>query len=138
MHRKPSMPPPPALSWFAAFFAWFSFAPLMPEVKKSLGLTTDQVYNANIAAVSATLVARLVVGPLTDSLGARKTFALLLAAGSLPVFCSGLVSSAATLAVVRFFIGVLGACFVCNQVSDEWSLKAGKKLSRFIHLSSYT
>ncbi|KAG5190448.1 nitrate high affinity transporter [Tribonema minus] len=104
------------LAWFAAFTAWFSFAPLMPEVKKDLGLSTSDVYNANISAVSATLVARLVVGPLADALGARTTFSLLLAAGSVPVFCSGLVDSAGSLALVRFFIGVLGACFVCNQI----------------------
>jgi hypothetical protein len=34
-----------------AFVAWFSLAPLMPEVKKSLKLSKIQVNNANIAAV---------------------------------------------------------------------------------------
>jgi NNP family nitrate/nitrite transporter-like MFS transporter len=105
-------------SFFIAFLSWFSFAPLMPEVKKNLGLTKDEVYTANITAVTATVATRFLIGPLCDAFGARQTFAILLLLGAIPTYLSGLVQNAQDLALVRFFIGILGATFVCNQA---WS-----------------
>mmetsp|Transcript_15729 Transcript_15729/g.23421 ORF Transcript_15729/g.23421 Transcript_15729/m.23421 type:complete len:462 (+) Transcript_15729:70-1455(+) len=105
-------------SFFIAFLSWFSFAPLMPEVKKDLGLTKNEVYSANITAVTATVAARFVIGPLCDTFGARQTFSLLLFLGCIPTYFSGLVQNAQDLTIIRFFIGILGATFVCNQ---SWS-----------------
>ena len=50
--------------FFMAFASWFAFAPLMPQIKKDLGLTKDEVYNANIASVASTVLMRFAVGPL--------------------------------------------------------------------------
>ncbi|POM76132.1 Sporangia induced Major Facilitator Superfamily (MFS) [Phytophthora palmivora] len=41
------------LSFFFAFFGWFSIPPLMPTIKKQLGLTADQVSNSNIVSVAS-------------------------------------------------------------------------------------
>ena len=104
--------------FFMAFVSWFAFAPLMTEIKKDLGMTQDEVYNANISSVSSTVFARFVVGPLCDTYGARIMSTTLLIMGSIPTFFGGLVNSAEDVAIIRFFIGVMGASFVCTQV---WS-----------------
>ena len=56
------------LTFFACFFGWFGLAPLMPTIRQDLGLTKSQVGNTIIAAVSATIFARLIIGKLCDGL----------------------------------------------------------------------
>eukprot|EP00904_Undaria_pinnatifida_P005580 jgi/Undpi1/2151/HiC_scaffold_12.g05537.m1 len=101
--------------FFMAFVSWFAFAPLMKEIKKDLGMTKNEVYNANISSVSSTVVSRFIVGPLCDTFGARIISTTLLIMGCIPTFFGGLVNSAVDVAVIRFFIGVMGATFVCTQ-----------------------
>lgn len=101
--------------FFMAFVSWFAFAPLMREIKGDLGMTTNEVYNANISSVSSTVLSRFVVGPLCDTFGARIISSTLLIMGCIPTFFAGLVDNAVDVAVVRFFIGVMGAAFVCTQ-----------------------
>ena len=76
------------MSWFAfflCFFSWFGIAPLMPVVRKELGLTPEQVGNTIIASVSITILARFAIGWLCDNIGPRKSYTVLLLLGSLPV-----------------------------------------------------
>lgn len=101
--------------FFMAFVSWFAFAPLMPEIKVDLGMSKSEVYNANISSVSSTVLSRFVVGPLCDTFGARKISSALLFMGCIPTFFSGLVQTAVDVAIIRFFIGVMGATFVCTQ-----------------------
>lgn len=101
--------------FFMAFVSWFAFAPLMPEIKDDLGMTKNEVYNANISSVASTVMSRFIVGPLCDTFGARQMSTVLLIMGSIPTAFSGLVNSAVDVAVIRFFIGVMGATFVCTQ-----------------------
>ncbi|KZV93273.1 nitrate transporter [Exidia glandulosa HHB12029] len=107
------------LSWFAfwvAFLSWFAFAPLIPEaVKDDLKLTPAQIGNSNICALCATLIVRLIVGPLVDRFGPRRVMAALLAIGAIPSGLAGLVTSVPGLYAVRFFIGILGGTFVPCQ-----------------------
>src|SRR3954447_26269193 len=84
------------LMFFVCFFGWFGLAPLMPTIREDLGLTKGQVGNTIIAAVSATIIARLVIGKLCDTWGPRKTYTLLLLLGAIPVMCVGLASSYTT------------------------------------------
>lgn len=74
------------LAFFVCFFAWFACAPLMPVIKGEFNLTKDQIANINIAAVAITILIRLIVGPLCDKYGPRKTYTALLIVGSIPVF----------------------------------------------------
>src|SRR3954471_17052113 len=81
------------LSWvafFVCFFAWFGIAPLMPVVRKELGLTPGQVGNLVVASVAATILARLLVGYLCDRFGPRVTYTGLLLLGAVPVVGVGL------------------------------------------------
>ncbi|KAF9272522.1 High-affinity nitrate transporter 2.1 [Mortierella alpina] len=103
------------LSFFIAFTGWFAIPPLMPTIKADLQLAPSQISKANLTSVSATILARLMIGPLCDRYGPRKAMAGLLLLGSIPIGLSGLVSDANGLIIVRFFIGIIGAAFVPCQ-----------------------
>lgn len=90
-------------------------APLMSTIKKEIGLTKDQVYTSNILAVSATICARLLVGPLCDRFGPRKPMAFLLIVCALPLGCAALIQDEVGLYIVRTLIGFVGATFVPCQ-----------------------
>ena len=81
------------MAFFVCFFAWFACAPLMPLIKGQLGLSMAQIANINIAAVAVTILVRLLVGPLCDRYGPRKTYTGLLLIGALPVFGVAMVQS---------------------------------------------
>ena len=109
-------------SWFGfliAFLSWYAFPPLLVKtIRADLHLTQTQVSNSNIVALTATLVIRLISGPLCDRFGPRYVFAGCLLAGAVPTACAGAVTNASGLMAIRFFVGILGASFVPCQV---WS-----------------
>ncbi|KAI6148502.1 major facilitator superfamily domain-containing protein [Pisolithus tinctorius] len=107
------------LSWlgfFVAFLSWFAFAPLVPDViKQDLQLTSAQVGNSNVVSLCATLLVRVIAGPLVDRFGPRKVMAGLLICGAIPSGLAGTAHTASGLYIVRFFIGILGGTFVACQ-----------------------
>ncbi|KAF7367593.1 Nitrate/nitrite transporter [Mycena sanguinolenta] len=107
------------LSWlgfFVAFLSWFAFPPLMPvAIKNDLKLSHAEIANSNIVALVATLVVRVVSGPLVDRYGPRKVMAGLLILGAIPSGLAGTAHSAETLYILRFFIGILGGTFIPCQ-----------------------
>jgi NNP family nitrate/nitrite transporter-like MFS transporter len=103
------------LMFFVCFFGWFGLAPLMPTIRTELHLTKGQVGNIIIASVSATIIARLIIGKLCDTWGPRKTAIRLLLVGSLPVFFVGLAHDYITFLLFRMAIGIIGASFVITQ-----------------------
>lgn len=105
-------------SWFCfftAFFIWFAIAPLLPEVKETLGLSKQQIWTSNICSVAGTIFMRFINGPLCDKYGARVLMGVILFAASIPCALTGLVQSSAQLCVLRFFIGLGGSTFVMCQ-----------------------
>ncbi|AEO65998.1 uncharacterized protein THITE_36710 [Thermothielavioides terrestris NRRL 8126] len=109
-------------SWFGfmiAFWAWYTFPPLLTHtIKNDLQLSPAEVANSNIVSLCATLLVRVIAGPLCDQFGPRKVFGGLLLAGAIPLGLAPLVQNASGLYASRFFIGILGGCFVPCQV---WS-----------------
>lgn len=103
------------LSFCTAFTGWFALAPLAPTIRQDLNITKEQIGDANIASVSSTILARILVGPLCDKFGPRRVMAAVLLLGAIPVGLAGLVTTASSLIVARFFIGILGASFVPCQ-----------------------
>ena len=103
------------LAFFVCFFAWFSLAPLMPVIKAEFGLSKDQIANINIAAVGITILIRLMIGPLTDKYGPRRTYSALLILGALPVLGIAFAKSYAAFLFFRLLIGAIGASFVITQ-----------------------
>lgn len=103
------------LAFFVCFFAWFACAPLMPVIKGEFNLTKDQIANINIAAVAITILIRLIVGPLCDKYGPRKTYTALLIVGSIPVFGVAAANTYESFLFFRLLIGAIGASFVITQ-----------------------
>ncbi|KAF9298501.1 High-affinity nitrate transporter 2.1 [Mortierella antarctica] len=103
------------LSFFIAFLGWFAIPPLMPTIKADLKLTPHNISDANLTSVSATILARLIIGPLCDRYGPRKAMAGLLLIGSITIGLAGFASDANGLIISRFFIGIIGATFVPCQ-----------------------
>ncbi|GGH24065.1 NarK family nitrate/nitrite MFS transporter [Sphingobacterium alkalisoli] len=103
------------ITFFFCFFGWFGVAPLMPLIREQLNLSKSEIGNIIIASVSATIVARLIIGKLCDTLGPRLSYTILLAVGSLPVMLIGLSNSYESFLLFRFFIGIIGASFVITQ-----------------------
>lgn len=102
-------------SFFIAFFIWFSIAPLLSEVKISLGLTKQQIWTSSICSVFGTIFLRFVNGPICDKYGPRIPMGFVLMGASIPTALTGTVNSAGSLAVIRFFIGLAGSTFVMCQ-----------------------
>ncbi|VXB39102.1 Nitrate/nitrite transporter [Massilia sp. 9I] len=103
------------VAFFICFFAWFACAPLMPVIKGEFGLSMEQVANINIAAVAITIFVRLLVGPLCDRFGPRKTYTGLLLLGAIPVLGVALSQSYESFLLFRLGIGAVGASFVITQ-----------------------
>jgi MFS transporter, NNP family, nitrate/nitrite transporter len=106
------------MSWFAfhmCFFGWFGIAPLMAVVREDLSLTQTQIGNIIIASVAITILVRLLIGPLCDRYGPRRTYACLLILGSIPVMSIGLANSYESFLLARLAIGAIGASFVITQ-----------------------
>ncbi|KAF2459289.1 major facilitator superfamily domain-containing protein [Lineolata rhizophorae] len=107
------------MGFLIAFWSWYAFPPLMTKtIKADLHLSQKEIANSNILALTATLLVRLVSGPLCDRFGPRLVFAGLLLTGAIPTALAGTVTNATGLIILRFFVGILGATFVPCQV---WS-----------------
>lgn len=102
-------------TFFCCFFAWFGMAPLMKIAREQLHLTKDQIGNIQIASVSATIVARLLVGRMIDKYGPRLVYTWLLLLCSIPVLFIGFSNSYMSFLLFRLSIGVIGASFVITQ-----------------------
>jgi NNP family nitrate/nitrite transporter-like MFS transporter len=103
------------LTFFFCFFGWFGIAPLMPIVREQLHFDKSQIGNITIASVSATILARLLIGRLCDTLGPRLSYTILLVLGAIPVMTIGLANSYESFLLFRFVIGIIGASFVITQ-----------------------
>src|ERR1043165_3623535 len=103
------------LTFFVCFFGWFGISPLSPLVREQLHLSKEQVGNITIASVSATIIARLVIGRLCDTLGPRLSYTILLVIGAIPVMCIGFANSYESFLLFRLIIGIIGASFVITQ-----------------------
>jgi len=103
------------LTFFFCFFAWFGMAPLMKIAREQLHLTQDQVGNIQIASVSATILARLLIGRMVDRFGPKIVYTWLLVICAVPVLLIGTSHSYTSFLLFRLAIGVIGASFVITQ-----------------------
>jgi NNP family nitrate/nitrite transporter-like MFS transporter len=74
-----------------------------------------QIANINIAAVAITILVRLIIGPLCDRFGPRKTYTGLLLLGAIPVLGVAFAQSYESFLFFRLGIGAVGASFVITQ-----------------------
>ena len=105
-------------SWwcfFIAFFIWFSAAPLLSEIKDTLGLTKQEIWNSSIAGVASTIVMPFINRPMCDKYGPRIMMSVILLVACVPTALTGVVQSASDLLLIRMFIGIGGSTFVMCQ-----------------------
>mmetsp|Transcript_20650 Transcript_20650/g.30900 ORF Transcript_20650/g.30900 Transcript_20650/m.30900 type:complete len:541 (+) Transcript_20650:72-1694(+) len=102
-------------SFFVAFIAWFSFAPLSPAIKKTTSITSKDIGVANVTSVLTTVFARLAMGPIMDIIGPRVCQSFVLVFSAIPLYFAGLIDDGTSLAVVRGLVGIVGATFVGCQ-----------------------
>ncbi|KAK3098284.1 hypothetical protein FSP39_017955 [Pinctada imbricata] len=74
-----------------------------------------EIANTGTASVAATIIVRVIIGPLCDRFGPRRVMSALLIGGAIPMALTGLVKNGIELLVVRLCIGILGGCFVPCQ-----------------------
>jgi NNP family nitrate/nitrite transporter-like MFS transporter len=106
------------LTWLAfhlCFFGWFGVAPLMALIREDLDLTKGEIGWAATASVAVTILVRLIIGPLCDKVGPRRTYGWLLMLGAIPVALVGLANSYESFLFARLCIGAIGASFVITQ-----------------------
>lgn len=124
-------------SWLAfcfTFFAWFAFAPLAPLVQGELGLSNVQLGWLATAGVVLTIPGRVLIGRLVDTLGPRRTYALLLGAMSVPVALLALADTFIELLMLRLTIGLVGCGFVIGiRLVGDWFPKEQLGLAEGIY-----
>ena len=103
------------VGFFVAFVGWFASAPLMPTVKKQLGLTKAQIGLAKTCATLGTILARVIIGPVCDKLEPRRCMSFILLTTSLRVAPGAVAQDSTGLINVRWFLAFAGATFVPCQ-----------------------
>jgi len=81
-----------------------------------VGLTGDQAKNSTMVAISGTIILRILIGAISDGIGIRITFTILLILGSIPGFLLAAANSYIAITLLRFLIGFAGASFVLTQL----------------------
>jgi NNP family nitrate/nitrite transporter-like MFS transporter len=99
------------VSFTLCFAAWGLISAFAPQFRKLFELTATQ--SAGLVAVPVLLgsLARIPVGMLTDRLGGRLVFSVLMAVCALPAFCVPMAESFAQLLTIGFFLGLAGSSF---------------------------
>lgn len=103
------------LGFFVTFFSTFAAAPLLPSIKRDLGLTKTQTAAAAMGSVGSTVLFRLVMGYVCDVVGARRGLAFLLLLTAPPLVAMSFVTGATGFIVCRSLIGTGLASFVACQ-----------------------
>jgi NNP family nitrate/nitrite transporter-like MFS transporter len=103
------------IGFFIAFFIWFAIAPLLSEIRVTLDLSKKEIWTSSIVGVGGTIFMRFLLGPFCDKVGPRVLFTIVLCSASIPTACTGLVTNATNLAILRLFIGAAGGTFVMCQ-----------------------
>src|SRR5215472_13324918 len=99
------------ISFAICFAAWGSIGAFAPRFREALHLTPSQT--AFLVAVPVLLgsLARLPMGILTDRVGGRAIFAILMAAVAVPVWMAPSQTTYRGLVTVAFLLGLAGSSF---------------------------
>ncbi|GAA6058543.1 hypothetical protein JCM10212_006982 [Sporobolomyces blumeae] len=110
------------LSFLLSFMSWYAMPPLLNvTIKRDMNLTDGEVANSNIIAGVASLLVRLVAGPLCDRFGPRYVLVATLWLSAIPCGLAGTATNVVGLYFVRFFMGIAGAAFVpCQCLMAAW------------------
>ncbi len=99
------------VAFAGAFVGWSLIAPLGKRFQDDLDLTNTRTLMLTAVPVVLGSLLRIPVGALTDRLGGRVMFPVVLAVSAIPAAVFGFVDGYAALIVVGFFLGIAGSSF---------------------------
>ena len=99
------------LAFAVAFVGWSLIAPLAKRFQDDLDLTNTRTLMLTAVPVVLGSLLRIPVGALTDRLGGRVMFPVVLGVSAIPAVIFGFVEGYAALIVVGFFLGIAGSSF---------------------------
>ncbi|HBG45655.1 MAG TPA: MFS transporter [Deltaproteobacteria bacterium] len=102
-------------TWFAfflTFFVWFNMAPLVTVIVQESGFTMQQLKLLAITNVALTMPGRVLIGMLSDRLGPRRTFTIVMVLCAIPCFTFAFASSYTQMLVSRLLLSMVGTGFV--------------------------
>jgi NNP family nitrate/nitrite transporter-like MFS transporter len=99
------------LAFAVAFVGWSLIAPLAKRFQDDLDLTNTRTLMLTAVPVILGSLLRIPVGALTDRLGGRVMFPVVLGISAIPAAIFGFVEGYAALIVVGFFLGIAGSSF---------------------------
>ncbi|MBY6061406.1 MFS transporter [Microbacterium esteraromaticum] len=106
------------------FWAWMSIAPLQKTYATEMGLDEGQISLMLATPVLVGALGRIVVGAMTDRLGGRKMFTIVLLLSTpavLLVALAGSIQSFPLLVAAGFYLGVAGTIFAVGiPFSSAW------------------
>ena len=103
------------LGFFISFVSTFAAAPMIPVIREDLGLTKPQLGNAGLAAVTGTIICRVIMGSVCDIIGPRLGLSIILLATAPFCFAMALVTGFEGFLICRLGIGLGLATFVACQ-----------------------
>ena len=106
------------MSWigfFISFVSTFAAAPMIPVIREDLGLTKPQLGNAGLAAVTGTIICRVLMGTVCDLIGPRLGLSVILLATAPFCFAMAMVQGFDGFLICRLGIGLGLATFVACQ-----------------------
>ncbi|SEH17405.1 MFS transporter, NNP family, nitrate/nitrite transporter [Natronorubrum sediminis] len=103
------------------FVIWFSFAPFTDEIAAEFGLSVAQLGLVSSAAVVAVPLGRIVIGPVTDKLGAPVTAGVTLVVVGIFSILSAFAPTYEIFTVSRIIASLAGITFVIGiQHVAQW------------------
>jgi MFS transporter, NNP family, nitrate/nitrite transporter len=99
------------LAFAVAFVGWSLISPLAKDFQDDLGLSNTRTLVLTAVPVVLGSLLRIPVGVLTDRLGGRVMFPIVLGVSAIPAAAFGFVDGYAALVVVGFFLGIAGSSF---------------------------
>jgi NNP family nitrate/nitrite transporter-like MFS transporter len=99
------------VSFTVCFAAWGLISAFAPQFRKMFSLTPTQTSALVAAPVLLGALARLPMGMLTDRLGGRLVFPVLMAVCAVPALLVPMAGSFGALIAVGFFLGLAGSSF---------------------------
>ncbi len=99
------------LAFAVAFVGWSLIAPLAKRFQDDLDLTNTRTLMLTAVPVVLGSLLRIPVGALTDRLGGRVMFPIVLVVSAIPAVIFGFVEGYTALIVVGFFLGIAGSSF---------------------------